>query len=204
MTDLGPAGGTTAELRFRNDSVEWGSNQQNTTLASSSQVPANGGVTGVGNTNSVSFTLVRNDLGFYSVFQWEEVMLASPITPVEWYSNPLWDRVYVRLQRSDVNDLFEITNLTVTYEDATPPYIRPIVLSDLAPGAGPSLSFSFPTDLGSSGYALQASSDLTDPLSWGNLLTGIPAGGATSTVSTVEVPGGDLSTTQRYYRIVYP
>ena len=208
-TDLGPAGpaggSQTAVLRFRNNSFDWGSNQENVTLASSDQIPANGGITGVGNTNSVSFTLVRTDLGFYAAFQWEEVVLVSPINaPVEWYSNPLWDRVFVRLQRSNVNDLFEITNLQVAYEDATPPYIRPIVLSDLTPGPGPSLSFSFLTDLGSSGYALQGSSDLTDPLSWGNLLTGIPVGGATSTLSTVDIPGGDLSSTQRYYRIVYP
>jgi hypothetical protein len=203
-TDLGPAEGPTAELRFRNNSIEWGSNQENITLASSSQVPANGGITGVGNTNSVSFTLVRTDLGFYAVFQWEEVVLASPITPVEWYSNPLWDRVYLRLQRFSGDDLFEITNLEVTYEDATPPFIRPIVLTDLTPGAGPSLSFSFPTDLGSDGYTLQATSTLSDTNSWVDLLSGIPVGGATSTVSTVEVPVGDLSSTQRFYRIVYP
>ncbi len=91
-----------------------------------------------------------------------------------------------------------------TYEDATPPYIRPIVLSDLTPGPGPSLSFSFLTDLGSSGYVLQATSDLTAPASWADLLTGIPTGGATSTVSSVEVPGGDLTSTQRHYRVVYP
>ena len=203
-TDLGPPAGTTATLRFRNDSFDWGSNQQNTTLENSSQVPANGGVTGVGNANSVSFTLVRTDLGYYSVFQWEEIVLESPITPVQYYSNPLWERVFVRLQRSNANDLFEVSNLQVTYEDATPPYIRPIVLSDLTPGPGPSLSFSFLTDLGSSGYVLQATSDLTAPASWADLLTGIPTGGATSTVSSVEVPGGDLTSTQRHYRVVYP
>ncbi len=109
-TDLGPPAGTTATLRFRNDSFDWGSNQQNTTLENSSQVPANGGVTGVGNANSVSFTLVRTDLGYYSVFQWEEIVLESPITPVQYYSNPLWERVFVRLQRSNANDLFALAD----------------------------------------------------------------------------------------------
>jgi hypothetical protein len=203
--DVGTPTGTTAVIRYRNGSVNYGGTVDNVVVASSGQVPANGGVTGTSTVNSVAFTLIRSDVGYTGVLRWEEITLEATMTPVQYWSHPVWDKWHIRLQ-ADSGDLFSVTNIRVIYEDAQTPYIRPIVLSDVtaAGGATPSLQFSFPTDLGSSGYELQGTSDLTNPAAWGPLLSNIPAGGATGTVSTVDVPTGDLGGDQRSYRIIAP
>lgn len=203
--DLGSPEGNTAVIRYRNDSDNYGGTINNRVVASTSQVPANGGIVGT-TVNTVSFSLIRSDLGYTGVLAWNEIILEATITPVQYWGHPVWDKFHIRLWPVNSGDTFEVSNIRVIYGDAQTPYIRPITLTDVTAAGAPSpaLSFSYPTDLGSSGYELQATSDLMDPVTWTPLLSNIPAGGATSTVSTVEVPEGDLNAGQRIYRIVAP
>jgi hypothetical protein len=195
--DLGPPVGTKAVIRFRNDDVNWGGNLQNTTVASTTATPANGGITGVGNANSVSFTLIRTAEGYYSILQWEELVLQSPITRLDFYSNPIWDKVFVRLQQTSGANLYDITGLQVTYGDATA--ITTPTLSSVSPNPVTASSFpvTVPLNLSGSGFSnsivllsnttTSASSSLTPTSSSASSLSVNFAPGAASSSWTATV-----------------
>jgi len=205
--DVGPPGGTTAVIRYRNDNESnAGSNVDNIVVVNTDEIPSGGGIVDSVTENHIEFTVARSDSGFETRLIWDDVVLRGPTisTGTGFISSPIWENVHIRLS-VDGDDVMTVRNIRMTYEELVlPPVVTVTAIELVAPTIerdqnGAQLTLAWNSAPGAQ-YQIQVSDDL---INWEILESNYPADGATGETTSYTVTLTADPVAARFYRVVF-